>query len=524
MRRRRFLQSSALLCGAIVLPGRAAPPLPRGIRRWLEPDDRELADVALNEARRAGASYADIRISRHFDQSIQTRERRVETMNDEITYGFGVRVLADGVWGFGASRVVAEDEVVRVTRAAVEQAKGNAKILHTPVELAPVGVFPDAEWTTPHEKDPFEISIGEKVDFLLGVNASALDAGADFASSSIVFQKQERYFASTEGSYIRQTFLRVFVPWEVTAVDRQAGRFATWDDIQTNAGAGWEFVLAQDFPTRIERASELAREKLAAPTLEAATKKDLVILPNHLWLTIHESVGHPTELDRALGYEANYAGTSFCTPDKLNELRYASEIVNFEAERQEPHSLATVGWDDDGVPADRWHLVRNGIFVDYQTTRDQVQWIADQTGVTHSHGCSYGQNWSLVQFQRMPNVNLLPDPDGGSLEDLIAGVDDGLLIDTRGSYSIDQQRYNFQFAGQGTWEIKGGKRGRMVRDVAYQGNTVEFWNGCDGLGGPGTYEVYGSYYDGKGQPGQVNAVSHGCPPARFRQVNVLPTG
>ncbi|HET6340910.1 MAG TPA: TldD/PmbA family protein, partial [Gemmatimonadota bacterium] len=459
MRRRRFLQSSALLCGAIVLPGRAAPPLPRGIRRWLEPDDRELADVALNEARRAGASYADIRISRHFDQSIQTRERRVETMNDEITYGFGVRVLADGVWGFGASRVVAEDEVVRVTRAAVEQAKGNAKILHTPVELAPVGVFPDAEWTTPHEKDPFEISIGEKVDFLLGVNASALDAGADFASSSIVFQKQERYFASTEGSYIRQTFLRVFVPWEVTAVDRQAGRFATWDDIQTNAGAGWEFVLAQDFPTRIERASELAREKLAAPTLEAATKKDLVILPNHLWLTIHESVGHPTELDRALGYEANYAGTSFCTPDKLNELRYASEIVNFEAERQEPHSLATVGWDDDGVPADRWHLVRNGIFVDYQTTRDQVQWIADQTGVTHSHGCSYGQNWSLVQFQRMPNVNLLPDPDGGSLEDLIAGVDDGLLIDTRGSYSIDQQRYNFQFAGQGTWEIKGGKRG-----------------------------------------------------------------
>jgi TldD protein len=196
--------------------------------------------------------------------------------------------------------------------------------------------------------------------------------------------------------------------------------------------------------------------------------------------------------------------------------------VSFEAERQAPQSLASVGWDDDGVPADRWMLVRDGLFVDYQTTRDQVHRIADRTGVTHSHGCSYAQNWSLVQFPRMPNINLLPDPGGGSRESLIAGVDDGLLIDTRGSFSIDQQRYNFQFSGQGTWEIKGGQLGRMLRDVAYQGNTVEFWNSCDGLGGPATYEVHGSYYDGKGQPGQINAVSHGCPPARFRQVNVLP--
>ncbi|CAN5814027.1 TldD/PmbA family protein [soil metagenome] len=524
MKRRSFLQSSALVLGAVALPAPVAPPLPPAVRRWLEPDDKELADIALNAARRAGASYADIRISRHFDQSIRTRERRVERMSDEITYGYGVRVLANGVWGFAASRIVAPDEVARVARAAVDQAKVNARIPHTPVELAPVASFPDAEWTTPHEKDPFELTVGEKVEFLLDINAAALEQGADFASSSIVFQKQERYFASTEGSYIRQTFLRVFVPWEVTAVDRQAGRFATWEDIQTNAGAGWEFVVAQDFPGRGERAAELAREKPAAPTLAAPAKKDLVILPNHLWLTIHESVGHPTELDRAIGDEANYAGTSFCTPDKLNQLQYASGIVSFEAEKQEPHSLATVGWDDDGVPADRWHLVRDGVFVDYQTTRDQVHRIAEETGVTRSHGCSYGQNWSLVQFQRMPNVNLVPDPAGGSLESLIAGVDDGLLIDTRGSYSIDQQRYNFQFAGQGAWVIKGGKRGRMLRDVAYQGSTVEFWNSCDGLGGPDTYEVYGSYYDGKGQPGQVNAVSHGCPPARFRQVNVLPTG
>jgi TldD protein len=523
MKRRTFLESSALVLGAVGLPAPVAPPLPRELRRWLEPDDRELADLALNAARRAGASYADIRISRHFFQSIQTRERRLEWMNNDVTYGFGVRVLAAGVWGFAASRIVAEDEVARVARAAVDQAKLNARIPHAPVELAPAEAFPDAEWSTPHRVDPFEVPINEKVDFLLAMNAAGLDAGASFVSSGIRFQKHERYFASTEGSYIRQTLLRVAAPWTVTAVDRQAGRFASWDENQRNAAAGWEFLLDQDYPGKIARATERVREKLVAPTLDEATKKDLVLLPSHLWLTMHESVGHPTELDRALGYEANYAGTSFCTPDKLNELQYASEIVSFEAEKQTPSSLASVGWDDDGVPADRWLLVRDGLFVDYQTTRDQVRWISDRTGVTRSHGCSYGEDWSLIQFQRMPNINLLPDPDGGSVDDLIAGVDDGLLIDTNGSFSIDQQRYNFQFAGQGTWEIKGGKRGRMLRDVAYQGNTVEFWNSCDGLGGPATYEVYGAYNDGKGQPSQINAVSHGCPPGRFRQVNVFPS-
>ncbi|HUP00774.1 MAG TPA: TldD/PmbA family protein [Gemmatimonadota bacterium] len=523
MDRRSFLTSSVAAMGALALPAPWAPPLPRDIRRWLEPDDRELADVALTAARGAGAAYADIRISRHFNQAIATRERRVESMSDQITYGFGVRALVDGVWGFAASRVVEADEVAQVARRAVEQARVNARIPHAPVELAPVDAYTAASWTTPHEIDPFEVPIDEKVSFLLEINAAALAAGADFASSAINFQKQERYFASSEGSYIDQVFLRVFVPWSVTAVDRQGGSFAEWDDIQTNAGAGWEFVEAQDFHARAARAAGLAREKLSAPTIEGPMKKDLVLLPNHLWLTIHESVGHPTELDRALGYEANFAGTSFCTVDQLNELQYASPIVSFEAEKQEPNSLATVGWDDDGVPADRWFLVKDGLFVDFQTTRDQVHWIEQQTGVRRSHGCSYGEDWSLVQFQRMPNINLVPDPGGGTLDDLIAGIDDGLLIDTRGSYSIDQQRYNFQFAGQGTWEIVGGKRGRMLRDVAYQDNTVEFWNRCDGLGGPDTYEVHGSYYDGKGQPGQSNAVSHGCPPARFRQVNVLPT-
>lgn len=523
MRRRDFLQSSALVLGAVALPGPVAPPFPRGIRRWLEPDDRELADVALNAARAAGASYADVRISRHAFQSIFTRERRVQFMSNAETYGFGVRVLADGVWGFAASRVATEDEVAKVARDAVAQAKRNAAIPHTPVELAPVEAYPDATWTTPHEIDPFEVPLDDKVEFLLGINAGALEAGANFASSGIQFQKQDRYYASTEGTYVDQTLFRVMVPWSVTVVDRQAGTFAEWSDIQTNAGAGWEFVEGWGFPDKVRQATERAKERLAAPTVEEGPK-DLVLLPSHLWLTIHESVGHPTELDRAVGFEANYAGTSFCTPDQLNELQYASEVVSFEAEKQEPHSLASVGWDDDGVPADRWFLVKDGLFVDYQTTRDQVHWIEEQTGVHHSHGCSYGEDWSLVQFQRMPNINLVPDPDGGTVEDLIAGVDDGILIDTRGSYSIDQQRYNFQFSGQGTWKIENGRLAGALRDVAYQANTVDFWRACDALSGPESYEVYGSYNDGKGQPGQSNAVSHGCPAARFRGIRVLPTG
>ncbi|MFN2382641.1 MAG: TldD/PmbA family protein [Gemmatimonadota bacterium] len=523
MKRRTFLQSSVLAAGAAVLPGPLAPPLPRALQRYLEPDRRELSDLALHAAREAGAAYADVRISRHHDQSINTRERRVESMANVETYGFGVRVVARGVWGFAASRVVTADEVVRVARAAVAQAQRNAAIPHAPVELAPVAAFPDARWETPHTIDPFSVPLDEKIAFLLALNATALAAGADFATAGVNLQKQERYFASTEGSYIDQTILRVYQPWSVTAVDRRAGTFAEWEDIQTAACGGWELLAGRSFDAEVRRAAELCREKLAAPTIEAGTK-DLVLLPNHLWLTIHESVGHPTELDRALGHEANYAGTSFCTVDNLGTLQYASPMVSFEAERQSPLGLASVGWDDDGVPADRWLLVRDGVFVDYQTTREQVGWISEATGVTRSHGCAYGQDWSRVQFQRMPNVNLLPDPAGGAVEDLIAGVDDGLLIDTRGSYSIDQQRYNFQFSGQGVWEIKRGARGRMVRDVAYQATTLDFWRSCDGLGGPATVEMYGTYYDGKGQPSQSNAVSHGCPPARFRQVSVLPTG
>jgi TldD protein len=258
--------------------------------------------------------------------------------------------------------------------------------------------------------------------------------------------------------------------------------------------------------------------KHSAPSVEPGVR-DLILHPTHLWLTIHESIGHPTELDRAMGLEANFAGTSFLTPDKLGSFRVGSDIVTFHAEKTHPGSLATTGYDDDGVAAMEWPLVEKGVFVDYQTTRDQAAWI----GRDRSYGTSYAESWGSVAFQRMPNVNLVPGPQPLSLDELIADTEDGILIKGRGSYSIDHQRYNFQFGGQLFYEIKNGKVARMINDVAYQARTPDFWQACDAICDEREYDVGGSFSDGKGEPVQSNPVSHGCSPARFRRINVLNT-
>ncbi|MGH9373418.1 MAG: TldD/PmbA family protein, partial [Vicinamibacterales bacterium] len=263
--------------------------------------------------------------------------------------------------------------------------------------------------------------------------------------------------------------------------------------------------------------AEQAVMKLDALSVEPG-RYDVILAPSNLWLTIHESVGHPTELDRALGYEANYAGTSFLTTDKLGTFQFGSTIVNFVADRTQPLGLATCGYDDDGVPSSEWDLVRDGLFVDYQTTRDQAAWIGQKT----SHGCSYADSWGSVPFQRMPNVSLKPGADPLTLEQLIADTSKGILWEGRSSYSIDQQRYNFQFSGQLVWEIRDGKIVGLLEDAAYQAITPEFWNSCDRICSEG-YALGGSFFDGKGEPGQVNAVSHGCAAARFRNVNVINT-
>jgi len=332
------------------------------------------------------------------------------------------------------------------------------------------------------------------------------------------FVREHKLFASTEGSTIEQTLHRCDPGFVVTAIDEKKGSFQRRAALTDPRALGYEYIEEFDWIGEARQAGEDAVAKHSAPSVEPGVR-DLILHPTHLWLTIHESIGHPTELDRAMGLEANYAGTSFLTVDKLGSYRIGSEIVTLHGEKTHPGSLATTGYDDDGVATTEWPLVERGIFVDYQTTRDQAAWI----GRDRSYATSYAASWGAVAFQRMPNVNLLPGTAPLSLEQLIADTEDAILIKGRGSYSIDHQRYNFQFGGQVFYEVKNGKVTRMLNDVAYQSRTPEFWQACDAICDESEYYVGGSMNDGKGEPGQSNPVSHGCSPARFRKINVLNT-
>ena len=487
--------------------------------------------LALDAAKSAGASYADVRISRNRNQALFTRERRVQNLVDNETFGFGVRVLVDGAWGFAASRELTRDEVSRIARQAVDQARANRTTLVRPVTLAPVTPTPNGSWRSQARIDPFDVPIEEKVELLLAANAAALGvSGARFVSSQMFFLREEKTLATTDGTYVVQTIYRAQPSLNITAVAPDNSDFQTRqsNDIQP-MGKGYEHVLDAKLVENAPRWAEEAVRKLSAKPVEVG-RYDLVLHPSHLWLTIHESIAHPTELDRAMGYEANYAGTSFVAPpDKmLGTLKYGPEFMNVQGDRSQPGSLSAVGWDDEGVKPDEFLIVKNGIFNDYQTTREQAPWLgwwySRQGQEMRSHGCSYAQSWADVQFQRMPNVSLLPGEQNLSWDDLIAATDRGIAIVGEGSFSIDQQRYNAQFGGQVFHEIRGGKIVGMLKDVAYQLRTPEFWNSMDMIGGRDSYELGGAFNDGKGQPSQSNAVSHGCVPARFRNVNVINTG
>ncbi len=526
--RRDFLTQTSLAAAALAVsaPRAASAVRPVPLPSQGDPAIKELCMVALDAARSAGASYADARVTDLRLQSIATREARVTDLDDRSTFGMGVRVLVEGAWGFAASRRVTWDESVRLAGAAVAQAKANRRAFRTPVTLAPVDPFPNAAWRSPIVRDPFDVPVADKVALLLEANAAALTVrGARFARSSLAFVRSETTFASSVGSVIVQTLYRTRPQLSVTAVA------SDFSDFQSRAaaevapmGLGYEHVERADLVGRAPEWAEQAVEKLSARPVEPG-RYTLILDPSHLYLTIHESIGHPTELDRALGYEANYAGTSFLAPPEavIGTFQYGPEFMNVQGDRTQRGALATVGWDDEGVPADSWPIIKDGIFVDYQTTREQAGWIARLTGVTRSHGCSFAASWDDVQFQRMPNVSLLPGEEDHALDDLVAATDRGILIRGNGSYSIDQQRYNFQFGGQVFYEVRAGKITGMLKDVAYQGRTPEFWNAMDMLGGAGSYELGGTFFDAKGQPAQANAVSHGCPPARFQNVTVINT-
>jgi TldD protein len=505
MRRREFLAASA---AALAGPAPAA-----------EPDRARWAEMALALARKAGATYADVRVNRYRTQRLSTRERQVRNIVSNTSFGYGVRVLKRGSWGFAASPEFDEKKLAEVVRAAVEIAEANAGFQARPIRLAPQKPHKD-HWTSGWKIDPFQVPVETKVAKLLAINERALTVkGARFVTSSMAFLGEDKFFASSEGSVIRQEILCSDCTFEVTAVDSARGEFQSRNSLSLPVQRGYELVEEYPYLAEAEQAAEEAVQKLSAKPVEPG-QYDLVLHPTHLWLTIHENCGHPTELDRALGYEANFAGTSFLTPDKLGKFRYGSKWVNMVADRTQPGALATVAYDDDGAPAQRWYIVREGVFVDYQTTREQAEWVP---GV-RPRACAHADSWASVVFQRMPNVSLDPLDSKLTQDDLIADVKKGILILGDGSYSIDQQRYNFQFGGQVFWEIENGKKSRLLRDVAYQGRTPEFWNACDAVAGAKEYLLGGTITDAKGEPGQMNAVSHGCPPARFRGINVINTG
>ena len=497
---------------------------------------KQLADVALNAARAKGASYADVRIGRYLNQFIITREKRVQNIVNTESFGVGIRVIANGAWGFAASNSVTKEEIAKTAEKAVAVAKANSKILSEPVQLAPQKGYGEVSWKTPIEKNAFEVPVKEKVDLLMTANAAAMAGGASFVNSLMLAVNEQKYFASTDGSYIDQDIHRLFPTFTVTKIDKASGKFQTRKALSSPVGMGYEYLTPRDsskikgIVTRytdrydmledIKNATADADEKLKAKSVEPG-KYDLILDPSHLWLTIHESVAHPTELDRVLGYEANFAGTSFLSLDKLksNNFHFGSKLVNIVADKLQPGSLGAVGYDDEGVKCKGWDIIKDGVLVNFQAIRDQAHIL----GLKESQGCCYSQSWQDVQFQRMPNVSLKAGKDKLSVDDMIKNVEKGIYIIGDGSFSIDQQRYNFQFGGQTFYEIKNGKIIGMLNDVAYQANTQEFWNSCAAIADQSDYRLGGAFNDGKGQPQQSNAVSHGSATTRFNGINVINT-
>ena len=539
MERRDFLKISGIGLGVLLAPahGRAiaAEELVTRIDVALK---KRLADTALTAAQAAGASYCDVRIGRYLRQFIVTREDRVQNVVNTESTGIGIRAIAGGTWGFAATSDLSVEGVVRASRQAVMIARANSKLATEPVQLAPVAGVGEVSWATPIVRNAMEVPVREKVERLLEVNAAAMKAGANFINSTLFQINEQKYFASTDGSYIDQDIHRIWAPFQVTAVDKASGRFRRRSELGAPMGMGYEYldgrkedkielpngsigyINSYDMLEDAVAAARHAQEKLKAPSVKPG-KYDLVLDPSHLLLTIHESVGHPLELDRVLGFEANYAGTSFATLDKWKsrDFRYASDKVTLVADRTQKHSLGAVGYDDEGVAAQRWDLIKDGILVNYQAIRDQAHIL----GLEHSQGCCYADSWSSVQFQRMANVSLEPGKEKLSPAGMIKGVENGIYIIGRGSYSIDQQRYNAQFGGQLFYEIKNGKITGMIEDVAYQIRTPEFWNACSAICDRSDYRIGGTFFDGKGQPSQVSAVSHGASTTRFDGINVINT-
>ncbi len=523
--RREFIQATG--CAALGL-GLAGPHVyARSLRepfaQTRDPQYREWSLIALGEAKTLGCSYADIRFTRNRSHGLRVRNGQLTNVGGQVnfgaiadteTYGFGVRVIHSGVWGFSSSPIVTPDEIRRVTRVAAEVARASAIAKKADVRLAPVPAY-ETFWETPVEKSPWDVPLEDKIDLLVRTtDAIQKNKAVLFATATVNFNHEWKYLATSEGSFIEQVFY--YTTCSSAATARHERQVKTREYSPGSWTRGWEFVVQSDLPGNAERvAAEAVEHAMAKPV--SAGIKDLVLLPSHLALTIHEIIAHPTELDRIVGYEANYAGTSFVKVADLGRLKYGSKLLNVYADRTHPGAMSTVGYDDDGVKAQRWPIIRDGMLVGLQTNRETAHFIGEK----ESRGCTFANHWRNYPFLRMPNIQLEAGPEGSpTVDQMIADVKDGILVDGNGSFSIDQQRYNGQFGGDAFWEIRNGKKTRMVTDFTYNAITTDFWANLDAVGPPSTWEHHGMGGDAKGQPVQSNRPSHGSAPCLIRKIMV----
>lgn len=481
---------------------------------------KELATLAIDLIKQAGCEYGDIRICNYRQQRLSASDRSLSRLSDNVSSGFGIRVLLDGAWGFVASHRLIPEEISRIVHLAVETAKGSRLTQQEPVKLVPVKAYQD-KYVTPIAIDPFTVPIQEKAELLLNINEQFLaygEQGIKKAYSFLSFTQTDKLFASTVGSVIEQTIYRSYPGMGCTAIANGDAKSRNYERPPLNIG--YEHIDTADLLGNIERVAHEAIEKVNAPELDTEGNTTLILKPSNLFLTIHESVGHPTELDRVYGYEANFAGTSFATTDQLHKLQYAAPWVNFVADRTQPHGRSTMAYDDEGVPAQQWYVVKDGILNDYLTDRE----TAYRLGRGSSNGSAYADSWSSTPMVRIPNLGLEPGKVGDShtatLAEMIADTEDGILIDGIGSYSIDQQRRNFQFGGDAFWKIKQGKITGMLKNVTYHSMTTDFWNSVDALGGESELVQCGTNMCGKGEPMQIAQMTHACVPVRVKNIHV----
>jgi len=486
----------------------------------------ELAAAARQRATELGAQHADFRAERIRAQQIGLSDGHLETMFDADDLGLAVRVVLDGTWGFAASVDLTAASAVRAAEEAVQVARVAAAINSEPIELADEPGYGEVSWVSSYQVDPFEVGAADKVALLTEWSSHLLaDQRIGHVDASLYQVRECKFYADGATTALQQ---RVRLHPVVTAIAVEAGgRFETMRTLAPPAGRGLEYLGGSpwadgqgswDFPAELAQLPGLLAEKLAAPSVQPG-RYDLVVDPSNLWLTIHESIGHATELDRALGYEAAYAGTSFATVDKLGQLRYGSPLMHVTGDRTAEHGLATIGYDDEGVAAQSWDLISGGVLTGYQLDRR----MARMRGLRRSNGCAFADSPAHMPIQRMANVSLRPAEGGPSTSELIAGVEHGIYVLGDKSWSIDMQRYNFQFTGQRFYQIEHGRLAGQLRDVAYQATTTDFWNSMEAVGGPQTYVLGGAFNCGKGQPGQIAPVSHGCPAALLRGVRILNT-